>query len=453
MSYSQQDFDETVDILLTVLLQSREQAIVLFSKGLIPEHIPTHRLLLERLQKAVFDENNSYDILILIDGLEYKQKYLHLFTNEYITTLNVMFFLKQIILNYDLINMNTVLTHAAIDCGKIDFRDPPENLDMLKSKLQRQLDEFNLNVVRNSAPATIHDINDHLIYSYNNPEKFTKPYPAGFRGMDLKTRGIRLGEMVGIAAPSMGGKTTFALNIASHLISKGLKCIVFNNEQTVEALAQIFYCIHAKLPFKALTERRLSGEQYGRYVESMKFISDNNMITFNDRCRGKWEPTHSEILRFTQSDEQNKVVILDYIQQQSVITQRFRSKKEEIDFVSKELKDLTQDKKLITLCLAQLNREALNPANPNTEDPEYLGRSCIKDTNNIYQDCDTIYTIKNQEVLKKVSKSNKNGFDVEVESMEKIPYLGLAKCRHDFSPCRLRLDFDSSTKTFREYEG
>ena len=130
--------------------------------------------------------------------------------------------------------------------------------------------------------------------------------PTGFKDLDVMLTGLQPSDLIIIAARPSMGKTSLALNIASHVaLNENLPVIVFSLEMSREQLAMRLLSAEARVDGQRLRRGQLEDEDWqrlsyglGRLSEAPLYIDDSPtlppwILGKISRLRLKWLRPHS----------------------------------------------------------------------------------------------------------------------------------------------------------------
>jgi replicative DNA helicase len=240
------------------------------------------------------------------------------------------------------------------------------------------------------------------VKGFLDPNTRPKGLPTSFLRFDELTNGLRGGQLIVLAGRPAMGKTAMALNIASHVASKGghepAKTVaVFSLEMSREALLTRVLCSEAGVDQSRFRKGYLDSKEKAKLagalkvlVESKLFIDDTanlNIIELAAKCRR------------LQSEHGLDLVIVDYLQLLGS-KGRVESRVQEVSAFSRGLKLLAKDLDVPVLALSQLSRATENPRR-NDPRPKL---SDLRDSGSIEQDADVVCFIFREEVYKPTDK-------------------------------------------------
>lgn len=228
---------------------------------------------------------------------------------------------------------------------------------------------------------------NHIDVMSARTEGDTKAIPIGFGQIDyMLNGGINRGNMIVIGARPSMGKTAFSLNIASH-IAKTKKTLFLSQEMGTDQLLDRLSASLGKVDLSAILQGTLSPEQWQGFtsacaeIESLNlFIDEQGGLTIND-VRMK--------ARRVKQQYGLDLLVVDYLQ---LMSGPGKNRNEQIEEISRGLKNLAKELDIAVIVLSQLNREV----------DKRPGRrpvlSDLRDSGSIEQDADIIIFIHRDEV-------------------------------------------------------
>jgi len=178
---------------------------------------------------------------------------------------------------------------------------------------------------------------------------------TGFRDIDLMTSGLQAGDLVIVAARPSMGKTSFALDIASHVAMRGRQPVaLFSIEMSKEQLALRMLSSHSQVESQRLRAGFLHDDEIDKVSRAANelfqapiFIDDSTDISpmgMRAKCR-----------RLKAEQGGLGLVVVDYLQ---LIKwhRHIENRVQEISEIARSLKSLARELKVPVIALSQLSR-------------------------------------------------------------------------------------------------
>ncbi|WP_091531886.1 replicative DNA helicase [Fontimonas thermophila] len=218
---------------------------------------------------------------------------------------------------------------------------------------------------------------------------------TGFADFDAKTTGLHPGDLVIVAGRPSMGKTSFALNIAEHVVLYEKKpAAVFSMEMPAEQLALRMVASFARIPMGKLRTGELEDRDWDRLISQGTLIREAPL--YIDET-GALSPLELRArARRIKARHGLSLIIVDYIQLMQVPGTR-ENRTNEISEISRSLKALAKELEVPVIALSQLNRgvEQRDNKRPRMAD--------LRESGGIEQDADLVVFIYRDEVYNKDS--------------------------------------------------
>jgi replicative DNA helicase len=224
---------------------------------------------------------------------------------------------------------------------------------------------------------------DHYVRAITDPEQ--KPgLPTGFTDYDRMTGGLQKRELTVVAARPSMGKSALAMNIAANVGRDGEMVVaVFSIEMSRQALERRWIASEALIDVRrVMTGEFLRSDQKEKIAGALfaiagtrVFIDDSAVLTptqMRAKCR-----------RLKQREGRLDLTIIDYLQLLSS-GQKYGNRREEVDAISRALKQCAKELDCPVLALAQINRKA----EERTDKRPML--SDLRESGQIEQDADVV---------------------------------------------------------------
>ncbi|MDD6309005.1 MAG: replicative DNA helicase [Clostridia bacterium] len=204
--------------------------------------------------------------------------------------------------------------------------------------------------------------------------------PTGFRELDAVTTGLQKTDLIILAARPGVGKSSFALNIASHVAKKSqLPVAIFTLEMSKEQLANRLLWSEAKIEGEKFRNGSINGEDMkkiahalGGLVKSPIYIDDTTSIPVSEmmaKCRK------------LKLEKGLGLVVIDYLQLMQGGKSK-ESRQQEISEISRSLKIMAKELDVPVLTLSQLSRASETRERPILSD--------LRESGAIEQDADIV---------------------------------------------------------------
>lgn len=193
---------------------------------------------------------------------------------------------------------------------------------------------------------------EELEKNYNNKSDYS--LYTGILNLDRIILGLHRKEFTVIGGRPGFGKTTFALQIATHVAEKGLHVAFMSLEMAETQIIQKIISNKSRVNSQNMRSGRLNEEDFMKITESCSNISELplHLVT---RIRTIQE---LEVLaRQYKNNNEMDLLIIDYIQLLKN-KNRFNSREQEVADISRTLKLLSLELDIPIIGLCQLNRNA-----------------------------------------------------------------------------------------------
>ena len=251
--------------------------------------------------------------------------------------------------------------------------------------------------------------------------------PTGFIDLDNLLTGLHGGELIIVGARPAMGKTSFAMNIASHAsINRGKKVAVFTLEMPREQIAMRVLCADAKVDMQRVRKGTLTNDDWMKLAESMAPLAAAPM--YIDDTAGLTPSQLRTRCRRLMMDKGLDLIVVDYLGLMRA-DGRVESRQLEVSEISRQLKAIALDLKVPVMACAQLSR-----ANKDRQDKRPL-LSDLRDSGSIEQDADVVMFLHREDYYKETPE-NKNIAEVIVAKQRSGP------------PGNVKLAWLGSTTTF-----
>lgn len=181
---------------------------------------------------------------------------------------------------------------------------------------------------------------------------------TGFIDLDKYTDGLHGGDMVVLAANTSVGKSSFAMNVAEHVLLHQHKPVgVFTLEMTAMQLVMRFLCSHARVNLRNVREGFLTEADFPKLTSAAGKIS-NAAIYFDDSSDLSIYQLRANARKMKQAHD-IQLFIVDYLQllNASGGSRRIENRQQEVADISNGIKQMAKELNVPVLALSQLNDE------------------------------------------------------------------------------------------------
>jgi replicative DNA helicase len=211
-----------------------------------------------------------------------------------------------------------------------------------------------------------------------NPDQY-RGLSTGYNELDDVIIGMNRSDLVLVGARPGMGKTSFAMNIASHAAkSTGKTVCVFSLEMSTEQLINRMLCSEACIPSSAMRTGELTEEQNHAIAHASSRLAETKIMI--DDTPGI---SVQQILSRLRRVKDLGLVVIDYLQlmQSGSVT---GNRVQEVGEISRGLKLLAKELDVPVICCAQLSRA------PESRPDKRPMLSDLRDSGAIEQDADIV---------------------------------------------------------------
>ena len=232
--------------------------------------------------------------------------------------------------------------------------------------------------------------------------------PTGFSGLDRVLVGLGKSDLVLVGARPGMGKTSFAMNLATHaaITTKKTVCI-FSLEMSAEQLVSRVMSSEALIDSYRLRSGELTDEDWGKLAHAASRLSNCDILI--DDTVGLTVTGMKAKLRRTKN---LGLVVIDYLQLMQS-DRRIDNRVNEVAEISRGLKLLAKELQVPVICCAQLSR------GPDSRTDRRPMLSDLRDSGAIEQDADIVLFLYRDEYYK-----------TEKDEPQNIAEVIVAKNRH-----------------------
>jgi len=370
-------------------LMQDENALQAAVENLTPEdfYVPAHREIFDAA-RAIAGEHHPVDLVTMdaelsrrgtlpgVGGIEYLTE-LTLFVP---TTVNTKEYVRIVAEKSTLRKLIT----ASGEISKACYAQEQPMKDVLDFA-EKQI--FDISMQKDSGDS-LQPIKQVLQRTYAQMEEFARlqggvsGVPTGFVGLDNLLTGLHGGELILVGARPSMGKTSFAINMATHAVRKGHKVAVFSLEMPREQIAMRILCGDARISMQSVRKGKLRDEEWGKLARCLPPLANSGM--YIDDTSGITPGQLRSRCRRLMMDHGLDMIVVDYLQLMGS-DHRAESRQVEVSEISRSLKAIAQELKVPLVACAQLSR-----ANEKRGGSFRPMLSDLRDSGSIEQDADVV---------------------------------------------------------------
>src|SRR5687768_5798203 len=214
--------------------------------------------------------------------------------------------------------------------------------------------------------------------------------PTGFTKLDELTGGLQRSDLIVLAARPGMGKTSFALNMATHAALKSnIPVGIFSLEMSKDQLVQRLICSQAEIDSHRLRTGFIEEGEWAKIAQAIGELSEAPI--YIDDTPGISVMELRTKARRLQAEHDLGFIIVDYLQLMQ--GRRSENRVQEVSDISRSLKELARELNIPVLAAAQLNRSVeQRPRNrPQLSD--------LRESGSIEQDADIVMFISREELF------------------------------------------------------
>lgn len=227
---------------------------------------------------------------------------------------------------------------------------------------------------------------------YEKKEQITG-VPTGYIDLDHMTAGMQPGDLIIIAARPSMGKTTLALNIASHASAEAKEkvgSVIFSLEMGKEQLVMRFLSSLARVDAGRMRTGNFHDADWPRLQKAASILHGANIFIDDTPAISVLEMRSKA--RRLKSEHNIGLIIVDYLQLMRGSASNADNRQQEISEISRSLKALAKELNVPVVALSQLNRGLENRADKRPM------MSDLRESGAIEQDADVIMFVYREAV-------------------------------------------------------
>ena len=387
-------------------------------------YVPAHQAIFEAA-KALSDQHSAIDLVTMnaelskrgtlpgVGGIEYLIE----LTQFVPTTANVKDYIRIVAEKSTLRRLITASGEIS-QASYAQEQDLPQVLAMAEKKI------FDIVMQRDGGEELQH-IREVLTRTYEQMEELARlkggvsGVPTGFYGLDNLLTGLHGGELILVGARPSMGKTSFAINMASHAVRKGFKVAVFSLEMPREQIAMRILCGDARVNMQLVRRGQLRDEDWMKLARTIAPLSASEM--YIDDTSGLTPGQLRSRCRRLMMDHGLDLIVVDYLQLMGSDT-KAESRQVEVSNISRSLKAIAQELKVPLVACAQLSRA--NEKRGGSGIRPML--SDLRDSGSIEQDADVVMFLHREAYYKRDEQTPDNIAEVIIAKQRNGP-LGTVK--------------------------
>lgn len=396
----------------------------------------------EIYQSAIdlFEKGEPIDLLSLSNRLKEREKLEEIGENSYLTELVNTVPTAHHVSNYaKIVQRKRILRDLIAASNEIEGLgyNESEDIDILLDKAETRI----FNIAQKSLSQKFLPVKDSLEEAFERIDKISKHkkglrgIPTGFTALDNILGGLQKSDLIILASRPAMGKSSLALNIASHLATSentliGMFSLEMSRDQVVDRLISGL----ANVDLWRLRTGRLSGEgdddDFSRIRQALDILSKAPIYIDDSPSLNILQMR--AMARRLQAQKGLGLIIVDYLQLMEPRNSR-DSIVQQVTEISRSLKALARELNIPVLAISQLSRavEQRSPQIPRLAD--------LRESGSLEQDSDVVLFIYREDRYRSDSP-RKNIADIIV-------------AKHRNGPVgKIELYFDESRISFRNLE-
>ncbi len=358
----------------------------------------SHRRLFSSMIE-LYEKNSPIDILTLSDYLRSNgvfldeaggSTYLTYLAELVPSTVNIAYYAK-------LVKEKSILRRLVLTASDIAARGYEEavSVDEFIDEAERAIFEVAQHKVKPSfyPSRELADEALRIIETLYEKKELITGLSTGFEKLDRMTAGLQPSDLIIVAARPGLGKTSFCLNIASHVvIDKGKPVGIFSLEMTREQLMLRMFSARAKVNFSDIRSGYLRDRDFSKLVEVRDLFSQADLYIDDTPAIGVLELRAKA--RRLKREKGLELLVVDYLQLMHG-SGRAENREREIAEISGSLKALAKELSIPIIAVSQLSRqtEARADKRPQLAD--------LRESGTLEQDSDLVIFIHRADAYRK----------------------------------------------------
>ena len=395
-------------VLGCVLLDQDAQMDILTTLKPDDFYSESHKKIFGAMQ-TIFSKNIPVDFVTLTNELEVEKKldevggidYVTFLTNSVPSAANFKHYVDIVLSNAvrrNLIKAGQKIVENTFETA--DEKEAMQSAEKIVFDLSQNESGSDLELVGKPG-GTLTRVLSELSFLAENQGRM-RGLPTGFRDFDALTNGLQKSALIILAARPGVGKTSFAMNIATHVaVEENKKVAVFALEMSGEQLMQRSLASLAKVNLSKVLNGTMDQEEWKRVwtaekklAQSGLYLCDSSVTTPLDiisKCRK---------LKMTEGLD---LIVIDYLQLMSSGKSNRENRTQEITEITRMLKVTAKELDVPIILLSQLSRmvEQREDHRPVLSD--------LRESGSIEQDADIVMFLYNPEKYNDVMLKDEPG--------------------------------------------
>jgi replicative DNA helicase len=363
-------------------------------------YVPAHELIFSHICE-LFNKSQPVDTLSLSDSLRNAgvleqtggTSYLLSLVNSIPTTANIVYYAR-------IIERNAILRkliRAGTEIVALGYQTEETDIGALLNQAEQKIfaiGQHRLSQGLEHIQPTLWSLFENLENIYNHPELAQNArLTTGIIDLNnLLGGGFNPSDLIILAARPSMGKTSLAINIATHMAIEYRKPVaVFSLEMSKEQLITRMLCTEAAMNSRALRSGTLHADDWhtlsnaiARLSDAPIFIDDSSMITPAE--------IRAKARRLKAEHHDLGLIVIDYLQlMDSGVSGRDDNRVQELSKISRSMKQLARELSVPVIGLSQLSRAV--ESRPNKRPM----LSDLRESGAIEQDADVVLFIYRDE--------------------------------------------------------
>ncbi|PKN80443.1 MAG: replicative DNA helicase [Candidatus Cloacimonetes bacterium HGW-Cloacimonetes-1] len=350
-----------------------------------------HKLIFRTMQE-LFNENMEIDTLILINRLDRNNLLEKVGGVQYISDLSdIVVSSANFDFHLNIVVDQALLRHLIIACNGIieSCYNSPKPVKTIVDEAEQAIFEI-AEMPQHQGFQRVDEISAEVIKTIDLVASTKVPVlgvSSGFPDLDRLSGGFRPGQLIILAARPAMGKTSLALNVASHAaVNQGKKVAVFTMEMSSDELVMRLFSSASEVNMDAMLKGfGMNEEKLIRIMQASEVLSAKQ-IYIDDQGTNSPLDIRAKTRRLSAEIGGVDLIIIDYLQLMTLAKDR-DNRQQEIAEISRALKIMAKDMKIPVIALSQLNRglESRDDKRPRLSD--------LRESGAIEQDADLVMFI------------------------------------------------------------